>query len=136
MEFYFPDSQDQIDPCFDFVADEHSPFHVRQRDDRYAHEVHDAPPYDGILVSKTMVDGYGKGGRYTVRPAPPALPARRPPSSSACRDELEAIGDCGAFSYVDEHEPPVTVDEVIDFYEGVRRRRGHLGRPRHPRLRR
>jgi hypothetical protein len=27
------------------------------------------------------------------------------------------MGDCGAFAYVKEEEPPFTVDEVIDFYE-------------------
>ena len=28
------------------------------------------------------------------------------------------MGDCGAFSYVREADPPYTVDEVIDFYDG------------------
>ncbi len=27
------------------------------------------------------------------------------------------MGDCGAFTYVREDDPPYTVDEVIDFYE-------------------
>ena len=27
------------------------------------------------------------------------------------------MGDCGAFNYVHEEEPPYTVDEVFDFYE-------------------
>ena len=27
------------------------------------------------------------------------------------------MGDCGAFTYVREHEPVYTVDEVVDFYE-------------------
>jgi hypothetical protein len=29
------------------------------------------------------------------------------------------MGDCGAFAYVDEEEPPYSIDEVIGFYEGV-----------------
>jgi hypothetical protein len=115
MEFYFPDSQDQINPAYDFVAEEHSLFHVRQRDDRYAHEIHHAPPYSGVLVSKTMVDGYGKGGRYTSaqRHRLYRLGVRR---FFRLPDELKAFGDCGAFSYVDEHEPPITVEEVVEFY--------------------
>ena len=24
-------------------------------------------------------------------------------------------GDCGAFAYVEEHEPPYSVDEIVDF---------------------
>jgi hypothetical protein len=31
---------------------------------------------------------------------------------------MATIGDCGAFNYVGEYEPPYTVDEVIDFYDG------------------
>ena len=27
------------------------------------------------------------------------------------------MGDCGAFSYIDEENPPVTPDQVIDFYD-------------------
>jgi hypothetical protein len=118
VEFYFPDSQDQIDPLFDFEHDEHLPFHVRQRDDLYAHEVHDAPPCDGILISKTMVDGYGSAGRYTAaqRHRLYRLGLRE---FFRLREGMKVIGDCGGFSYVAEHRPPVTVPETIDFYEGV-----------------
>lgn len=118
MDFYFPDSQDQIDPNFNFEAEVHLPFHVRQRDDRYAHEVHDQPPYSGMLVSKTMVDGHGGAGRYTA--------AQRHRLFRLGVHEffrlpkgLKVIGDCGGFSYVEEDEPPVTVGEVIDFYEST-----------------
>ena len=52
MKFYFPDSQDQVSPTYDFIHDEHSPLRVRQRDDRYAHEVLAMRPYDGILYRR------------------------------------------------------------------------------------
>lgn len=118
MDFYFPDSQDQIDPDFDFEAEVHPPFHVRQRDDRYAHEIHDPPPYSGILVSKTMVDGYAGAGRYTAaqRHRLYRLGAHE---FFRLPEGLKVIGDCGGFSYVTEESPPVTVDEVIDFYEEI-----------------
>src|SRR4051794_34954411 len=94
------------------------PFHVRQRDDLYAHEIHDAPPYDGMLVSKTMVDGYAGSGRYTAaqRHRLHRLGIRK---FFRLAPNMEVIGDCGGFSYVNEHEPPVSVSEVIDFYEGI-----------------
>ncbi len=118
MDFYFPDSQDQIDPKFDFEAEDHPAFHVRQRDDRYAHEIHDPPPYSGILISKTMVDGYSAAGRYT---AAQRHRLHRLGAHEFFRlpEGLGVIGDCGGFSYVAEDVPPVTVDEVIDFYEDV-----------------
>jgi hypothetical protein len=118
MDFYFPDSQDQIDPDFDFETESHLPFHVRQRDDRYAHEIHAPPPYSGILVSKTMVDGYAGAGRYTA--------AQRHRLYRLGMHEffrlpknLKVIGDCGGFSYVAEEKPPVTISEVIDFYDNT-----------------
>jgi hypothetical protein len=118
VDFYFPDSQDQIDPEFNFDTEVHPPFHVRQRDDRYAHEVHDHPPYHGMLVSKTMIDGYSGSGRYTA--------AQRHRLFRLGAHEffrlpkgLKVIGDCGGFSYVAEDVPPVTVNEVIDFYEDI-----------------
>ena len=118
MDYYFPDSQDQIDPNYDFLTEEHLPFHVRQRDDLYAHEIHDPPPYSGILVSKTMVDGGQSGSRYTTshRHRLYRLGVHRFFRLPA---DLKVIGDCGAFSYVNDDKPPVSVSEVIDFYENV-----------------
>ncbi len=122
MKFFFPDSQDQVDPSFDFVTEERDPFRVRQRDDLYAHEVLSPPPFDGLLVSKAIVDGKAGGGtgKYTS--------AQRHRLYCDGADtffrlnhgttRLRIMGDCGAFSYVNEEEPPYTVDEVIDFYDG------------------
>ncbi|ORA15566.1 tRNA-guanine transglycosylase DpdA [Mycobacterium asiaticum] len=116
MKFYFPDSQDQVSPSYDFIHDEHSPLRVRQRDDRYAHEVLTMRPYDGLLVSKAIVDGTGREvGKYSM-PQRQRLYRlgvrtffRLPPS-------IDTLGDCGAFTYVNEPEPPYSTNEVLDFY--------------------
>jgi hypothetical protein len=120
MKFFFPDSQDQIDPGFDFATEEHPALRVRQRDDLYAHEALDGHVIDGLLVSKAIVDGTGGGaGKYTtaqrnrmyrvgVRHFFRLDQASRPP--------IQTMGDCGAFSYIQEDKPPVTPDQVIDFY--------------------
>lgn len=117
MRFYFPDSQDLVSPTYDFVHDEYSPFRVRQRDDLYAHEVLRSTPYDGILVSKAIVDGSVQGaGKYSEsqRQRVYRFGVRRffrLPAGCA------TLGDCGAFNYVNEEEPPYTIDEVLDFYD-------------------
>jgi len=119
MKFFFPDSQDQIDPTFDFVREESSPYRVRQRDDRYAHEALGHAPSDGILLSKAIVDGIGSAGRYTA--AHRNRLYREGMAKffrlDAADRPLEAMGDCGAFAYARERMPPYTPDEVIDFYE-------------------
>lgn len=118
MRFYFPDSQDLVSPSYDFRHDEYLPTRVRQRDDLYAHEVLEKPPYSGLLVSKSIVDGAMKGaGKYTgaQRARLYRLGVRK---FFRLPVGLESLGDNGAFNYVDEEVPPVTVDETLDFYEG------------------
>ncbi len=116
MKFYFPDSQDQVNPNFDFLAEEYPPYRVRQRDDCYAHQLLEEPPYDGMLVSKAIVDGSHRGaGKYT-----PSMTRRLERNGARAFFHLpptvETLGDCGAFAYVDEPMPPYSVAEVADFY--------------------
>ncbi|MGH4027287.1 MAG: tRNA-guanine transglycosylase DpdA [Pseudonocardiaceae bacterium] len=120
MKFFFPDSQDQIDPCFDFLAEERGIFRVRQRDDHYAHEALREPPFNGLLVSKAIVDGTARGvGKYTVsqRHRLYRQGAERFFRLNHARRSLEIMGDCGAFNYAREDVPPYTPDDVIDFYQ-------------------
>jgi len=122
MKFFFPDSQDQVDPSFDFLTEERDPFRVRQRDDLYAHEILVNPPSDGLLVSKAIVDGTASAttGKYTSAQRHRLYRAGAQSffRLSNGRARLKIMGDCGAFSYVNEEEPPYSVEEVIDFYDG------------------
>lgn len=123
MKFYFPDSQDQVDPTFDFISEERSIYRVRQRDDHYAHEALRTPPFDGLLVSKAIVDGVpGATGKYTVaqRQRFYRTGVRRFfRLDDVNAQRIDTLGDCGAFTYARDDVPPYTVDEVIDFYEGA-----------------
>jgi hypothetical protein len=118
MKFFFPDSHDLVDPSFDFETEERSPTRIRHQHDLYAHEVFSSPPYDGILLSKAIVDGTSQGaGKYT---APQRLRLFRSgirPFFRLTGTRIETMGDCGAFAYVREPTPPYTVDEVLDFYD-------------------
>lgn len=121
MKFFFPDSQDQVDPLFDFVTEEHPVHRVRQRDDRYAHEVLNEQPFDGLLISKPIVDGRaGAAGHYSTasRNRLYREGVRRFFRLDRCATPVVTMGDCGAFTYANDDEPPYHVDEVIDFYEG------------------
>ena len=120
MKFFFPDSQDQIDPSFEFIGETRSPTRIRQRDDLYAHETLRPCPYDGLLVSKTMIDRHAGAGRYSAR-------QRQRFHRRGVRDffrldevegpRIETLGDCGAFTYIDEDKPPYSSEEVAEFYE-------------------
>lgn len=115
MKYFFPDSQDTVDPTFNFESEDRSIDRVRQRDDQYAHEVFSTPAYDGLLVSKGMVDGIGgSSGKYTL--AQRHRLYRVGAKEFFRTQKLPVIGDCGAFTYVREEIPPYTVDEVLNFY--------------------
>lgn len=117
MKFYFPDSQDLVSPTYDFLRDEYAAHRVRQRDDLYAHEVLAQPPYDGLLVSKAIVDGSVKGsGKYSEAQRQRLYRFGVDKFFRLPRGAM-TLGDCGAFNYVTEEVPPYSVAEVVDFYE-------------------
>jgi hypothetical protein len=120
MKFYFPDSHDLVDPSFDFETERRSYSGSRQRSQLYAHEVFDSPPYDGMLLSLATVDQSSKAKRYNFGQV-------RSLEDNGIRDflrldhfgpsfRLRAMGDCGSFSYLNEPEPPFSVQNVLDFY--------------------
>ncbi|MDB4962525.1 MAG: hypothetical protein JWP01_2524 [Myxococcales bacterium] len=119
MKYFMPDSQDLVDPSFDFDTERRSTSRLRQRDDLYAHELFRERMLDGILVSKGIVDGVGSGGRYTNAQRQRLL---RVGAREFFRTEGTAwapipfIGDCGAFTYVREPTPPYSIEEVATFY--------------------
>lgn len=122
MKFIFPDSFDLVDPSFDFETEQRSESRVRHHDDLYAHEVFVEAPYDGSLLSMAIVNGSSGSAKYS-------FPQRQRLDRVGVREFLRlniparehmiTMGDCGAFSYVKEAEPPVRVDEVIAFYHGL-----------------
>ncbi|MDN3716556.1 tRNA-guanine transglycosylase DpdA [Vibrio breoganii] len=119
MKFFFPDSQDFVDPHFDFATEKKSSLRVRQRDDVYAHQLFAKKPYDGLLISKAVVEGvpghsnktrYSEGQRYRF--------FREGAHRFFRLDKRFTImGDSGAFTYVNEERPPYTNNELIEFYE-------------------
>jgi hypothetical protein len=118
LDFFFPDSQDQIDPSYDFERESSSPDRVRQRDDRYAHELITPAPYTGVLLSKALVDGPGSKYTFAQRHRLYRLGVRRFFRLDDCDGPtLATLGDCGAFTYVRDESPPYSVDDVVDFYE-------------------
>ena len=121
MKFFFPDAHDLVDPSFDFDTERREYRGSRQQSQLYAHEALGAPPYDGMLISKAMVDGGGKGARYSFAQTQRlrrngAQEFLRLPQGSSCGRVIETMGDCGSFSYINEEKPPFAVDDVIDFY--------------------
>lgn len=124
MRYFYADSLDTVDPTFDFVTEDSSPTRIPQRDDVYAHELYGLDrPYDGILVSKFLLDGKTSQSRYSqpqrqrfFREGAQTF-LRFPRTGEFDPDKYPILGDCGAFNYHLEEVPPFSVDEVIEFYD-------------------
>ena len=118
MRFFFADSQDYIDPGYNFESDQYTPGRIPQRDDLYAHEYYDTPPYDGMLVSRAIVGDERWQGKYSTAQS---IRFRREGARAFLRYHPEQnggvlMGDCGAFSYLREPNPPYTVPEMVEYY--------------------
>ncbi|MEJ1162035.1 tRNA-guanine transglycosylase DpdA [Prosthecomicrobium sp. N25] len=120
MKFIFADSLDMVDPGYDMVADRLSPGRKPYWDDVYPHEILGYAPYDGILVSRGIVGDHRVPGKYTQSQA---QRFRREGARRFLRldrpefQDLEIFGDCGAFTYVNEAEPPYSPEEMVGFYD-------------------
>lgn len=110
MQYFIPEWDDHVDPDYDFINDSHFPNRSIYDDEVYSHEIFDSPNYDGMLVSKVVVEKsktkkqkiYNMGIHNFIR------------------FSGEIMGDCGAFSYLKEEEPPYHSEEILNYYQ-------HLG---------
>lgn len=109
MTYFIPEWDDRVDPYYDFIHDLSVEGRDSYKDDVYAHEIYQRPNYDGILVSKVIVEESKKkknlieqmGIHEFIR-----FDNSRP-----------VMGDCGAFDYVTEYLPPFETDEILDYYQ-------------------
>ncbi len=112
LTYYIPDWDDRVDPFYDFVADQHTPGRNPYRDDRYAHELYEEPPYDGVLLSRAVIDQ--SSVKYEgIRAAGNVHRYLRLPADG----RHTVLGDCGAFSYWREHVPPYETAEMLEYYQ-------------------
>lgn len=120
MKFIFADSLDYVDPAFDFLADRSAPGRKPYWDDAFPHEILGYAPYDGVLISRGIVGDHRVSGKYTQAQA---MRFRRVGARTFLRLDdpkfahLDLFGDCGAFTYVKQDEPPYTPADTAQFYD-------------------
>ncbi len=117
IRYILPDSQDCVDPSFNFDRETRSMDRVRIRDDHFAHEAFAHRVHDGMLLSKAIVEpAPGSTGHFAQSQR---LRLFREGVRGFYRlpDDAISMGDCGAFTYVKEEMPPFTVDDVVEFYD-------------------
>jgi Family of unknown function (DUF6884) len=111
--YFFPDWDDYVNEPFVHETAEKDP--AMRTTKRYAHEVFgaDNTPYDGMLVSLAQIYT-GKGTLSRLDPET----ADRADLRKAMKipKRLLLFGDCGAFSYVFEKEPPFSPEKAALLY--------------------
>jgi hypothetical protein len=123
LKFLYSDTQDYVDPNYDFLTDRLAPKRERYWDDVYAHQMLREPPYDGLLVAMSAVrqaDGVASSKvRYSTAEEQRMLRvgARKFLRLDGSKfGDFMLMGDCGAFAYVDHPEPAYSPEEVVEFY--------------------
>ena len=109
MDFFLPESDDLVDPNFEFLTDTYSDLRSKDLEhDVYAHQLFDAPNCDGLLITKSNITPpielqvAARGGVHAFF----RFPKTR-----------KIIGDCGAFQFIDDPVPPYTNEEIYAYYE-------------------
>jgi hypothetical protein len=116
--FLWAVSEEYIDPGFDFLRERYRPDRQPQRTDVYPHEFFPRPPYDGLLLSRSLVGDARHPGKLSREQRERLLREgvvrflRYDPG----RWDGMLLGDSGAFAYRDQPQPPYTVPELVDYY--------------------
>ncbi len=108
LAYFIPDWDDLVDPDFDFDTDTHSGGSGDWSNQTYAHQLYPEPNYDGILISKVIAE-QSKKKKERINQMGVHRYLRVP------RD-FPIMGDCGAFSYIQDEVPPYKTEEILDYY--------------------
>ena len=129
IKYFIPDWDDRVDPDYDFISDEHAGGRGDYSNEAYAHQLYthqldEDPPadpsdplqaprlnYDGLLVSRVIIDK-SKAKRKLIYEHGVHRHLRVP-------SETPVLGDCGAFGYVKEKEPPFSTADLLDYYQAL-----------------
>lgn len=108
IQYFIPDWDDLVDPDYDFITETHSGGKASWANEKYAHELYPQPNYDGLLVSRAVVE---KSRRRKA-----LIDTFGIHRSMRVPDEFPIMGDCGAFDYIMQDKPPYSTEDVINYY--------------------
>jgi hypothetical protein len=108
MRFFIPEWDDRVDPDYGFEGEIKPHRQSAWHNTVYAHQLYETPNYDGILVSKVVAEK-GEEKRKYVNELGIHRYLRVP-------REFPVFGDCGAFDYIGEDDPPFETEEMLNYY--------------------
>lgn len=109
MQYFIPEWDDRVDPGYDFLTDTLTAGRDPYEDDIYAHQIYSTPNYNGILVSKGIVESSKKKKAQIEEVR----------IHKFIRFSGAVMGDCGAFGYIKEEVPPYNTEEILEYYQRI-----------------
>ena len=109
MQYFIPEWDDRVDPGYDFLTDTLTAGRDPYEDDIYAHQIYSTPNYNGILVSKGIVESSKKKKAQIEEVR----------IHKFIRFSGAVMGDCGAFGYIKEEFPPYNTEEILEYYQRI-----------------
>ena len=106
IQIVYPECGNSVSEGYDFINESHPEPRVKA----FAHNLYEDKVYDGILVSKAFVAS--KPLFDKIKEMGGIRAHRR-----ITDPDMFTMGDCGAYSFVDEYEPQFTCEEVYDYYD-------------------
>jgi hypothetical protein len=118
VSYFLPDWDDLLDEHFDFELDEFSGASRQERGDKHCCILmRPKRMCDGVLVSLAQhVTSKGPLRRIIGTEANSLAPQNMRKQFGLGKDQ-SLFGDCGAFSYVNDDEPAISVEHAIALYE-------------------
>lgn len=116
LNYFMPDWDDYLDSDYDFINDRFS-WNDKERIRTYAHQIFNKTPiYDGMLVSLGHIHMSKGVARNGLKPDEKLAKVHR---YWHLKPWQLAMGDCGAFSYKNNTDPPFTVKQAIQLYNNL-----------------
>lgn len=111
MRYFLPYWEDWVHRDYNHITEEYT------KDFIFAHEIMKEPIYDGLLVSLGLFELklrlIKENGRPRIREFYNIREYLRLP------EQLHVMGDCGAFTYINEKNPVITVEKAVYYYDSL-----------------
>jgi queuine/archaeosine tRNA-ribosyltransferase len=108
IRYFIPETDDMVDPDYDFINDVHSGGKGNWENQVFAHQLYPEPNYDGILMSRAVLE--------TTKAKKDRIEELGVHRFLRVSPDFPVMGDCGAFSYLKQRVPPYTTEKVIEYY--------------------
>ena len=118
MSYFLPDWDDLLDEHFDFESDGFSGGSRQERDDKHCCVLMKPKRMcDGVLVSLAQHMTSKGPLRRIMGTEAISLAPRNMRNQFGLAEDQSLFGDCGAFSYANDDEPAISVEQAIALYE-------------------